>query len=424
MLAGMEIPQRPVRTVVDQQGGTPYVAIDFSRPVLEDLAITLHLRLPGLPGYLDVVTACLEEPQLEQGVTIDTGGVLRGPDGGDGFATRQLIFNFLWTYLGEGLRPDWNEDRFFETFGELKAQLSDNRVELHTTIPLTNLQMEVGSVEFGGQIAMMPASTNELDRWLNPAGAFFPINSDFPKWNSHYVDRPAVLHTSQSIVGRPKTTSLEDLRENPPHDVDVGNIITALRLVLSVPVSVIFHERRWIGLLSMDNGGFTSGRSPSMLEPVAILNDANTAEVKRVLNLLVNSPNIEALRLPLRRWEFSLFRSNLEDTLIDAWIGLEALLHGRSDGELTYRLSMRLSEFLGSSGVERQAIFQKAKRSYARRSALVHGSSTKKLADRRGLGSIAEWTRSSLRAALLKALALPGKFDPDHLENVLLGRDR
>ncbi|MBI4297365.1 MAG: hypothetical protein HY676_02405 [Chloroflexi bacterium] len=129
------------------------------------------------------------------------------------------------------------------------------------------------------------------------------------------------------------------------------------------------------------------------------------------------------MSLPLRRWGSSLQRPDYKDRLIDAWISLEALLLGGQPGELTYRAAVRLAEFLGTSRVERKAVYRAAGISYTWRSAIVHGGSSKKVAKRQSLQEAIRLTTEYLRSALLKVLDLPGQFDPSRLESDLLGRD-
>jgi hypothetical protein len=128
------------------------------------------------------------------------------------------------------------------------------------------------------------------------------------------------------------------------------------------------------------------------------------------------------LSLPLRRWESSLMRPNPEDSLIDAWISLEALLLGGAEGELNYRASVRLAEFLGTSGAERKDIYDATRISYRWRSLIVHGSTDRRFTRRNPLQEAVQRTTDLLRSALLKVLDLPSRFEPNNLESTLLQR--
>ena len=66
------------------------------------------------------------------------------------------------------------------------------------------------------------------------------------------------------------------------------------------------------------------------------------------------------------------------DKAIDGCVCLEALLSGRSRGELTHRLSVRAAILLGRSLDDRKKIAEDSRKFYALRSDVVHGSSGKK----------------------------------------------
>ena len=193
---------------------------------------------------------------------------------------------------------------------------------------------------------------------------------------------------------------------------------------MSAPVSVIFQEQETEGLMAFGGGGTTSwSGSHSPLRPLAILNEEKATQIKQVWLLLQASPNIQLLSLPLRRWESSLERPNLEDKLIDAWISLEAPLLGGLDGELSYRASVRLAEFLGTNGADREAIFQATRTSYTWRSIIVHALKNKKFTRKNPLEESVHLTSENLRTALLKVLELPSRFDPSKLDADLLRRE-
>jgi len=164
-----------------------------------------------------------------------------------------------------------------------------------------------------------------------------------------------------------------------------------------------------------------SGETPP-LGPVSVLDEEKATQVIHVRHLLQMSPNIDVIGLPLRRWESSLLRRSLEDRLIDVWISLESFLLGGKEGELSYRAAILLAEFLGTSGVERRAIFDATRISYKWRSAIVHGLSTNKLTKKAPLNGVVQVTTENLRAALLKVLNSTTKFNPNKLETELLSR--
>jgi hypothetical protein len=418
-LEGQAIPKRPVWTVVNPPGTAPYVALDGERLALADLHISLNVSLFRLPEYGVVAEAVENDPKLREGIIVDAGGFLRKPERTN--LTRALVTNFLWRYLREGARLDWDETRFARTFDELRAELRRKSVVFHTILPLSNLKMDIAVLDFDDELKLLPASVEELERWINPdRGLSLPGNGP-PQWNTHYVDKPAVLHARQTVVGRPPPTKLHGVLGELPR-VNTGHAITALRLITNTPISIMRQEHNCEGLMAFGGGGTAWGASPPPLGPLATLDQGKAKQVIHIWQLIKSSPNIDHVRLPLRRWESSLLRASYEDRLIDAWVSLEALLLGGQEGELSYRAAVRLAEFLGTSGIDRKAIYDATRISYRWRSTIVHALSSKKLARQYPLQETVQLTTEYLRLALLKVLELPGRFDPNKLESDLLSR--
>lgn len=424
-LEGQAIEKKPVWTVVKQSGEAPHVALDVERPALSNLRFGLGVGLLQLSEYVAVAEAVQNNTELRDGIIIDAGGFLQKPEQTN--ITRALVANFLWRYLREGVQLDWDETRFDETFNELRDELRRKTIVFHTTLPLSNLKMDIDALDFGDELKLLPASIEELERWINRDRSLPPLGAGPPEWNNFYIDKPAVLHARQLVVGRPPSTDRGAAVNQLPR-INADHAVTALRLVMNAPISVIFQEHDSEGLMAFGGQSISWGWVPPLLGPLAILDQDKATQVKHVWQLLQTSPNINNVKLPLRRWESSLLRASYEDRLIDAWVSLEALLLGGQDGELSYRAAIRLAEFLGTDGANRKTIYDAAKISYSWRSAVVHGlkpngKKMKELVKRQPLKESVQLTIEYLRLALLKALNLPGKFDPNRLESQLLSRD-
>lgn len=424
-LEGLVIKNKPVWTVVNQPGTAPHVALDSERPALSTLHLGLSVELLKLSEYTALAEAIQNEPELREGIIIDAGGFLRPPEPTN--LTRALVVNFLWRYLREGTQLDWDEDRFAETFNELRNELRSKTVVFHTTLPLSNLKMNIDALDFGEELTLLPASIEELERWMNRDQSLPPLGAGPPEWNNWYIDKPAVLHARQRVVGRPPSTDQRAALDQLPR-VNADHAVTALRLVMNAPISVIFQEHDSEGMMAFGGRSISWGWTPPLLGPLAILDQGKATQVKRVWQLLQTSPNIDNMKLPLRRWESSLLRASDEDRLIDAWVSLEALLLGGQEGELSYRAAIRLAEFLGTNGDDRKIIYDATKLSYSWRSVVIHGlkpnsKKVKGLVKRQPLQKSVQLTIEYLRSALVKVLGLSGKFDPNRLESQLLSRD-
>jgi hypothetical protein len=98
------------------------------------------------------------------------------------------------------------------------------------------------------------------------------------------------------------------------------------------------------------------------------------------------------------------------DKAIDGSVCLEALLSGRSRGELTHKVSVRTALLLGRTLLERQEIAEKVRKFYGLRSDVVHGGASKKEAANR---EIAEEGLSLCVAALRNVVASGQEPAPD-----------
>jgi hypothetical protein len=306
---------------------------------LSDFLSGIGIGISQWPEYKVVAEAAENSLELVEGVIIDAGGFLQRPEPIN--ITRMLVINFLWRYLGEGTQLDWDEARFVKTFDELKRELRRKSVVYHTIMPLSRLKIDIDGLDFGGELKLRPASIDEIERWLNRDRSMPSLGTGLPQWNIQHVDRPAVLHACQTVVGRPPSTGMQE-GLGQIRQVDIDQIITAIRLIMNAPISIIFQEHYNEGLMAFGGHGTSWGPSLPVFGPVAILDQDKAIHVKHVWQLLKVSPNIDLLQLPLRRWGSSLMRLNIEDRLIDVWIDLEALLLGGKEGELSYRTDSNL----------------------------------------------------------------------------------
>lgn len=412
-LEGLAIPKIPVWTVVNPSGTAPYVALDIERLALSDLRASLSINLLRLPEYGVVAEAVENDPGLKEGIIVDAGGFLQKPERNN--ITRALATNFLWRYLREGVQLDWDETRFAETFNELRTEISHKSVVFHTILPLSNIKMDIAALDFGNELKLLPASIEELERWINPDRGLSLPGAGPPQWNTQYVDKPAVLHARQTVVGRPLPTEQHEVLGQLPR-VNTDHAITALRLIMNAPISVMRQEHDCEGLMAFDVRGTSWGWPHSPLGPLATLNQEKATQVIHVWQLLQTSPNIDHMRLSLRRWESSLLRASYEDRLIDAWVSLEAFLLGGQEGKLSHRAAARLAELLGTNGGDRKAIYDATKISYKWRSKIVHALNSEDLAKKHPLQETVRVTTERLRLALLKVLECSEGFDPKNLK--------
>ena len=136
--------------------------------------------------------------------------------------------------------------------------------------------------------------------------------------------------------------------------------------------------RGWIGDLPHVWNAATTKAYPDdfeggWLRPMEPIPAAQVAEIASVLAPLISSP--KNVRLAARRCFRSTFREDIEDEILDATIGVEALLSEGRD-ELTHRMSQRAAAALAGE-LRTDAVYEILKQIYTQRSQIVHGSTPK-----------------------------------------------
>lgn len=142
--------------------------------------------------------------------------------------------------------------------------------------------------------------------------------------------------------------------------------------------------RHWEDNLPNLNHVFTARRYPSYFEDGGWLKGHTgvTAEEAAQLPVVVAALKTSSAQAKLasRRLSMALLRDTPDDQLIDACIGLEALL-GQKGAEISYRVAVRAAALLATKAEEPRApelTFKLARKVYDRRSELVHGSTSGK----------------------------------------------
>ena len=148
--------------------------------------------------------------------------------------------------------------------------------------------------------------------------------------------------------------------------------------------------------MSLDLSGWLP-RSPSLIIDTRLASSLRTWMARRSAG-----PRPDALDFAIQRLDLSDERRSDDDRLVDTWIAFESLLSKPSGegSELSYRIPLRLAMLLGNSAAERREIRSLARRSYALRSKIVHGTLPDQRAKKFDVGEITQQTEELLRRTL------------------------
>jgi hypothetical protein len=111
--------------------------------------------------------------------------------------------------------------------------------------------------------------------------------------------------------------------------------------------------------------------------PVITLSQLN--DIKKLFNKTNGLPD-NKIKIALKRFYKSMMRQEEEDIILDLIIALELLLSDGEKGDITYKLSMRLTALIckyHSQKYNAHEVFNNVKKIYAFRSAVVHGAPQK-----------------------------------------------
>ena len=142
-------------------------------------------------------------------------------------------------------------------------------------------------------------------------------------------------------------------------------------------------------------------------------------------------PQLQALQEPQSvetppPLEIALVLYNQDDYLenvavLNCLTALEALLTNDSNTELSYRLSVRVANLLGSDDADRVSLFREMKEFYDLRSKIVHGSASKLSTKLQNRLQLTDSLREIVRKVILSvmALAISSELTQSRLEELL-----
>ncbi len=190
----------------------------------------------------------------------------------------------------------------------------------------------------------------------------------------------------------------------------------ALSVLYGVTLQVVYIEQYLSSFRGL-GGTTTSSPSPSLgrgARPLSITSDEQAATVGDVLAEVKKVNRKANVALAMRRYVSALTRRHHDDMLIDFWIALEALF-GEEQGELNYRLALRIAMFIEHEPTARRSLFEFAKRSYGLRSEIVHGVMVGPQYD------LLNKTDEAVQKSLYKILRSPESYRKSSMESELLG---
>lgn len=181
----------------------------------------------------------------------------------------------------------------------------------------------------------------------------------------------------------------------------------------------------WVGSLptvwnAVTEKGYPDDFEGGWLRPMERISDRDTADIVTAATTLSRSPN--NVQIAARRCARSMYRDDYEDEVLDAAIGVEALLSNGRD-ELTHRMSQRAAVALAAS-FPPDVIYNLVKQVYGQRSRIVHGSKVKEMTVKLGDSSAStnHMAVFLLRELLRNYLVGGEAWTPEALDELIIER--
>lgn len=301
------------------------------------------------------------------------------------FMVHNIPEEIIDRYIHVNKSCDFSEESFTLIYEPLARCLFDEELFLDICIPILFLKFDFDQVELSPNTRLERMS-DEFQLARAPLSAYGP--------GVHKSVLPAATHMLVLKNWHIKNHSVwllselvSDITAYPLDHID--NFFAALRIVTNFSTGyaqVLMRPRGWTHhykthLPPLE--GTSIKAYPSSFEnyywlnkDIPIVNEEIAQEVGaiflRLLDIIENSVHIAARRLNL-----CFLRDDDIDSILDATIGLEALLSDDNRQEMTHKLAMRVGALIKLAKSPQKSpyeVFQDVKKIYGYRSAVVHGS--------------------------------------------------
>jgi hypothetical protein len=182
---------------------------------------------------------------------------------------------------------------------------------------------------------------------------------------------------------------------------------------------VLFFHRLWLSDRFLRNSWSTSNPTgtASVDQSVLVTETGGVIEACSALRRLASTDTENSVRLAIRRLGLTRSRALSDDVLIDVMIALEALLLTKDENdELSFRMSLRASQWAAMIGEKSSIAFDLVRCAYGLRSTIVHGGSPKSSKMYNISGSDIDYN-----GVVSSVAAMARKFGIDALKRVLNG---
>lgn len=303
---------------------------------------------------------------------------------------------FLTEYIDRVEAIKFDESEFNNIYEEFENSFKSDKGKYISLTPLKNFECEVPEIDLGAGLKIREITKKEFNVLQHLA--LGRVNSfSFGSLSMHDI-----LAIKYVIA-----VEFEAIRNNYGGEgKNIQMVISALHINKSGPLRHDITLSRPISW--QPYAGMVILGRPETTMPYGSKYTLNSQETATFKEFWANFKNFnfeehKILDIAIKRLNDTYGRPKSEDKIIDSFVGLEAMfLTGSERSELSYRLSVRIAKFLGTSQEEKNMIFSEIRKAYGIRSRIVHGDSVKQ----QDISEIAPKTEEYTRLSLKKFLYL------------------
>jgi len=298
---------------------------------------------------------------------------------------RSIPEELIDRYIHVNKTCSFSHEAFEAVYAPYARSIFEERLFLDICVPILFLKFDFDQIELGPNVELV-----QMNEEFQLARA--PLSSYGA--GVHKSVLPAATHmlvlNNWYIENQNRWQLSEIISEVGAYPLDrIDSFFAALRIVTGFSTGyaqLLMRPKGWALNYKADLPvleGTSIKAYPNSFERYYWLNedipeiDSETAQ--EIGNTFVKLLDVteNAVHIAARRLNLCFLRDDEEDSILDATIGLEALLSDDSRQEMTHKLAMRvgaLTKILESFSKSPYQVFRDLKRIYGYRSAIVHGS--------------------------------------------------
>lgn len=374
-------------TRVEPTSDYGYSTTQTTRPEPRIRLSELYQHHDRLPLFDELCQMVVNTDRLAQRILLTAQGIRTEPKGVGDAVLHGVVVPLLSTYFREVSSFEVDRQVLDSIVLRLAAEFLAPERHYVLIAPLLGLELD-NELELTQRIRLRPVAFDEIQNWLWDE-----------QWPDVEVDRDQLLHVRAAL--EVPYTQDRPFHTPPEPGQLAGQVVEILRVATGHPITALYEwhtacpeEVVWCSR-SFGNSkpGRTSTKRTSLeSQRTAFLRAWQSAQ--RGLTA--------KLSLALRRYCAALERQDLQDRVVDYWIGLESLYLDPPPMELRFRASFRIGAYLGATPEEKLSIKNRAKASYDLRCSVVHGEVVEMSPDETALvKETGEWLRRTIWHLLL-----------------------